>query len=91
MSAEVLENFKFLDIQICARLAPSLAGTRHYLLRSVNFKMSFWCRRFDQKINEFFLIISALASKKMSNQKNKCTLLYQLRGIYYNRGINFFI
>ena len=30
--------------------------------------MSFWCHRFDQKINEIFLRISALASKKRLNQ-----------------------
>ena len=37
--------------------------------RSVDFKMSFGCHRFDQKANEFFLRISALASKKRLNQK----------------------
>jgi hypothetical protein len=26
--------------------------------------MSFWCHRFDQNTNKFFLRISALASKK---------------------------
>ena len=35
-----------------------------------------WCHHFDQKTNNFFLRISALASKKRSNQKNKGTLLY---------------
>jgi hypothetical protein len=33
-------------------------------LRSVNFKISFWCHRFDQNINENLLRISALASKR---------------------------
>ena len=43
---------------------------------SVNFKMSFWCYRFKkkQKKNEFVLRISALASKKGSNQKRSLTL-----------------
>ena len=40
--------------------------------------MSYWFHRFDQKTNEFFLRISALASKKRSNQKNEGTLLYYL-------------
>ena len=39
------------------------------LLRSVNFEMSFWCLQIDQKNNEIFVRISALTSKKMSNQK----------------------
>jgi hypothetical protein len=38
-------------------------------LRSVNFEMSFWCLQIDQKINEIFVKISVLASKKKSNQK----------------------
>ena len=32
--------------------------------RSVNFEMSFWCLQIDQKTNEIFVRISALASKK---------------------------
>ena len=36
--------------------------------------MSFWCLQIFQKNNEFFSRISALASKKRSNQKNKGTL-----------------
>jgi hypothetical protein len=32
--------------------------------------MSFWCLQISQKINEIFSRISALASKKRSNQKN---------------------
>ena len=43
-------------------------------LRSVNFKMSFWCHLLDQNTNEIFSRISALPSKKMLNQKNKGTL-----------------
>ena len=39
--------------------------------RSVNFEMSFWCDHFNQKTNEIILRISALASKKSSNQKPK--------------------
>ena len=39
-------------------------------------KCLFGCHRFDQKTNEFFLRISALASKKGSYQKNKGTLLH---------------
>ena len=42
-------------------------------LRSVNFKRTLWCHGFDQKSNDFFKRISALASKKSSNEK---TLLY---------------
>ena len=34
-----------------------------------NFKMLFWCHRLDQNTNEIFCRISALASKKRSNQK----------------------
>ena len=37
--------------------------------------MSFRCRRFDQKTNEFFSRISALASKKRLNQNNKGTFI----------------
>ena len=32
--------------------------------------MSFWCLEIDQKTNEIVVRISALASKKMSNQKS---------------------
>ena len=32
--------------------------------------MSFWCHRLDRNTNEFFSRISALASKKRSNQKS---------------------
>ena len=42
--------------------------------RSVDFEMSFWSLQIDQKTNKFFVRISALASKKRSNQKNKGTL-----------------
>ena len=42
--------------------------------RSVNFKMFFWCLQISQKTNEIFSRISALASKKRSNQNNKGTL-----------------
>jgi hypothetical protein len=38
--------------------------------RSVDFKMSFWCHRLDQNTNLIFSRISALASKKRSNQKS---------------------
>ena len=49
--------------------------------RSVNFKMSFWCLQIFQITNEFFSKISALASKKKSNKKNKVTLSYKLWAI----------
>ena len=45
------------------------------LIRSDNFKMSFWCLQIFQKTNEIFSRISALAYKKRSNQKNKGTYL----------------
>ena len=32
--------------------------------------MSFWCHQIDQKTNEIFVRISALATKKRSNQKS---------------------
>ena len=48
--------------------------------RSVNFKRTFWCHRLNQKTNEICLRISALASKKRSDQKNKCTFLYHWLG-----------
>ena len=35
-----------------------------------NYKRTFWCHRLDQKSNEIYLRISALASKKSSNQKS---------------------
>ena len=38
--------------------------------RSVNFEMPFWCLQISQKTNEIFSRISALASKKKSNQKS---------------------
>ena len=37
-------------------------------------EFTFWCHRLDQKTNEMFIRVSALASKKSSNQK---TLLYK--------------
>ena len=40
------------------------------------FKMSFWCLQIFQKTNEIFPRISAIASKKRSNQKNKGTLYH---------------
>ena len=46
------------------------------LLNVSNFKMSFWCQNFFQKTNEIFSRISALASKKRSNQKNNGTLFH---------------
>ena len=47
------------------------------------FEMSFWCLKIDQKNNEIFLRISALAYKKRLNQKkiNKGTLFLFL---FYN-------
>ena len=71
-----LSHFQVHCISIRARsIFEFQVGYSNYK-RSVNFKMSFWCHRFDQKTNNFFLRISALASKKRSNQKNKDTLLY---------------
>ena len=43
--------------------------------------MSFGCHRFDQKTNEIFLRIPALASKKGSNQKIKA-LYYTNYGLF---------
>ena len=40
--------------------------------------MSFWSLQIDQKNNEIFVRIFALASKKNSNQKNKGTLYHEL-------------
>ena len=40
--------------------------------------MFFWCLQIDQKTNEIFVRIFALASKKKSNQKNKGTLYHEL-------------
>ena len=56
---EMKNDFEFL----------SLTSNFDRTLRSVNFKMSFGCLRFNQKTNEFFLRISAQASKKRLNQK----------------------
>ena len=44
--------------------------------------MSFWCLQISQKNNEIFVRISALASKKGPNQKNKDTLFFYLRIIW---------
>ena len=41
------------------------------VLKVSYFKMFFWCHRLDQNTNENFSRISALASKKKLNQKNK--------------------
>ena len=41
----------------------------------VNFEMSSWCLQIDQKNNEIFARISALASNEKSNQK-------KLRALY---------
>ena len=38
--------------------------------------MFFWYHQIDQKTNEIFVKIHALASKKRSNQKNKSTLYH---------------
>ena len=40
--------------------------------------MAFWCLKIFQKTNEIFSGISALASKKRSNQKEKGTLYLEL-------------
>ena len=45
-------------------------------LRSVNFKMSFWRPKIFQETKEIFSRISAQASKKRWNQKNKGTLYH---------------
>ena len=39
--------------------------------RSVKFEMFFWCLQIVQNTNKIFVRISALGSKKRSNQKNK--------------------
>jgi hypothetical protein len=44
-------------------------GDAQHFKRSVNFEMSFWCHQIDQKTNGIFVRISALVSKKKSNQK----------------------
>ena len=43
---------------------------QHRNKRSVTFEMSFWCHQSDQKPNEIFERIFALATKKRSNQKS---------------------
>ena len=50
---------------------------------SVNFKMSFWCLQIFQKTKEIFSRISALASKKKSNQKNK-DFIPLIGGFYFD-------
>ena len=42
-----------------------------YVVKVSYFKMSFWCLRIFQKTNKFFSRISALSSKKRSNQKSE--------------------
>ena len=67
--------YKRLKWMIISREKTSLFCQNIWkLYRSVNFKMFFWYHRFDQKTNGNLLKISALASKKMSIQKNKATL-----------------
>ena len=46
-------------------------------------KSPFWGHRFDQNTNEMFTRISALASRKWSNQTNKDTLYVPLIGGLY--------
>ena len=55
-----------------------------HLKRSVNFKMSFWCLQIFQKTNEIFSRISALASKKRSNQKNLGHFIPLIGGFYFD-------
>ena len=50
-----------------------LIVTTMHRKRSVNFKMSFLCQNFFQKPNEIFSRISALPSKKRSNQISSVT------------------
>ena len=47
---------------------------RKFAFKIINLLVTLWCHRFDQKTNKIFLRISALASKKRSDQKNKGTL-----------------
>ena len=45
--------------------------------------MSFWFHSLDKNTNETFSKISALASKKMSNQKNKGNFTHLIEGFYF--------
>ena len=61
------KNCQHIIDNILGELCPMTilrASTGHLI-----FKMSFWCHRLDQKTEEIFSRISALASKKRSNQK----------------------
>ena len=51
--------------------------------------MSFWCLQIDQKTNEIFVSISALAPKKRSNQK-KGTLYVALLDDFILALLNYF-
>ena len=42
------------------------------------FRRKLWCIQFFKKNSDFFFLISALASKKWSNRKSQCTLIYWL-------------
>jgi hypothetical protein len=55
--------------------------------------MSSWCFQISQKTNESFSRISALASKKRSNQKNRgtCHLIPLIGGFYFDSLTLFFL
>ena len=65
------------------------AGRRN-LLKVSYFEMSFWCLQISQKNNEIVLWISALSSKKRSNQKiralytNNCRILFWLSYTWFD-------
>ena len=46
--------------------------------------MSFWCHRLDQNTNKIFSKISALASKKMLNQKKWGHFIHLIREFYFD-------
>ena len=60
-------------------------------LKSVNFEMSFWCLQIDQKTNDIFVRISALASKKRFDQKSSVTVKVKSSNWWYEVPFNFLI
>ena len=55
-----------------------------WVVSLLNFKMSFWCHQIFQKTKEFFFRISALASKKRSNEKKSGHFLPLIGRFYFD-------
>ena len=63
----VVHQADLLDLAGVVHVVQEDGDAQHFK-RSVNFEMSFWCHQIDQKINEIFVRISALALKIKSKK-----------------------